>query len=432
MKETNSIEYNDKVLNFMAMTETGDPEVATKYLQAANWDETTAVNNFFSKIKVNNNFNNIMKDEPNMNNSYNNNILDKNLINNNNNENINIRRNNNKNFQENEGFLSKYILSPLRAILGACIEKREVDLEEEERIFHLLPNKVNDTRKFCECIRRKVGIIVFYSVNNVQFLTRFINQLSRNTMLINLMKKYLYIFPLLANTNDGYKMQNVITDSQLVFPAFVFCFNDSNVQRGDYLDIIFDRNQVINILEGEITLDIFNNALIDCIEKLGIQQNINNLGNLTDGEVLQQQKIDMENLEMQAQKREEELRKEKLLEQKRKKEEELKEKELEKKVDEAKKRIVEEPEDNDPNSTIICFRYPDGETRKDRRFLKTHTIQNLYDYVTSLGKDIYTEEENNKFSLYQPFPPKKYDNMENTLEKEGLFPNAVIQIREEE
>ena len=160
MKETNSIEYNDKVLNFMAMTETGDPEVATKYLEAANWDETTAVNNFFSKIKVNNNFNNIMKDEQNMNNSNNNKILNKNLINNN--ENINIR-NNNKNIQENEGFISKYILSPLRAILGACLEKREVDLEEEERIFHLLPNKVNDTRKFCECIRRKVGIIVFYS-----------------------------------------------------------------------------------------------------------------------------------------------------------------------------------------------------------------------------------------------------------------------------
>jgi hypothetical protein len=364
-----------------------------------------------------------------MNNSNNNNILNKNLINNN--ENINII-NNNKNIQENEGFISKYILSPLRAILGACIEKREVDLEEEERIFHLLPNKVNDTRKFCECIRRKVGIIVFYSGNNVQFLTRFINQLSRNTMLINLMKQYLYIYPLLANTNDGYKMQNVITDSQLVYPSFVFCFNDSNGQRGDYLDIIFDRNHVINILEGEITLDIFNNALIDCIEKLGIQQNINNLGNMTDGEVLQQQKIDMENLEMQAQKREEELRKEKLLVQKRKKEEELKVKELEKKVNEAKKRIVEEPEDNNPNSTVICFRYPDGETRKVRRFLKTHTIQNLYDYVTSLGKDIYTEEENNKFSLYQPFPPKKYDNMENTLEKEGLFPNAVIQIREEE
>ena len=80
---------------------------------------------------------------------------------------------------------------------------------------------------------------------------------------------------------------------------------------------------------------------------------------------------------------------------------------------------------------MICFRYPDGEKVKNRRFLKSHTIQNLYDYVTSLGKEIYTEEENNSFSLYQPFPPKKYEEMGNTLEQEGLFPNAFVQIREE-
>ena len=58
-------------------------------------------------------------------------------------------------------------------------------------------------------------------------------------------------------------------------------------------------------------------------------------------------------------------------------------------------------------------------------------IQNLYDYVTSLGEEIYTEKENKNFSLNQPFPPKKYENMDNTLEQENLFPNAVIQIREE-
>ena len=35
--------------------------------------------------------------------------------------------------------------------------------------------------------------------------------------------------------------------------------------------------------------------------------------------------------------------------------------------------------------------------------------------MESLGEEIYTEKENNKFSLYQPFPPKKYDNMEKVL-----------------
>ena len=113
-------------------------------------------------------------------------------------------------------------------------------------------------------------------------------------------------------------------------------------------------------------------------------------------------------------------------------EEEAKIKKIAIKVSEAKQKIVEEPSEEDPNATMICFRYPDGKKRKDRRFLKSHTIQNLYDYVTSLGSEIYSEEGNNIFSLYQPFPSKKYDMMENTLEKEGLFPNAVIQIREEE
>ena len=162
MNKSNTIDNNSKVLNFMAMTETGDPEVATKYLEAANWDEPAAVNYFFSKIKVSNNYNNNenIRDEININNE-NNNILNRNLINNDN--------TNNNNNQENEGFISKWILSPLKAILGACQERREVDLEEEERIFHLLPNKINESHRFCQLIQRKIGIIIFYTANNVNF-----------------------------------------------------------------------------------------------------------------------------------------------------------------------------------------------------------------------------------------------------------------------
>ena len=434
MNNSNAIEYNSKVLDFMAMTETGDPEVATKYLKEANWDETAAVNNFFSKIKVNNNLNNnnIMGDELNNNNNLNNNILNRNLINNDNIDNTNTNNNINNNNQENEGFISRWILNPLRAILGSCVEKREVDIEEEERIFHLLPNKINDSHRFCQLIKRKIGIIIFYTANNIQFLNRFINQLSRNSMLINLLKKNFFVYPLLANTNEGYKMQNVISDNQMIYPSFVFCFNNSNNRRGDFRDIILSRDHVYNILEGEsINLDVFNNTLLDCMDRVGFGNMGNNLGGLTDAEVLEQQKIDMENLEKQVQKKEEEQKKERILEQQKKLEEELKLKQIENKAKEAKKKIVDEPDINNPNVTTICFRYPDGEKRKDRRFLKSHTIQNLYDYVTSLGKEIYTEEDNNSFSLYQPFPPKKYVEMDNTLEKEGLFPNAVIQIREE-
>ena len=408
MKEnSNFIEKETKVLDFMAMTETGDPAVAKKYLESSKWDVTEAVNSFFSRINVNNN---IPRNEINVNT---NNILNGNLNNNNN------QINNNS---ENESFFNKYIVSPIsgifNALIGSCKEKRDIEKDEEERIFHFLPNKIFDSYKFCKLITRRIGIIIFYSANDVQFLNNFVSQISRNSMIMNLLKQYFVIYPLLANTNDGYKMQNIVTDSQLMFPSFVFCFNGSfNQNIDDYQNYIFDRTFVINILEGNsINLESFNNSLINCTEQLGVNYS-NNDGfvPMSDGEVLQKQKNEMEELEKQTRIREEE----------------KKLKEIEKKAKDAKRKIVDEPQEGNPDSTTICFRYPDGEKMKNRRFLKTHKIQNLYDYVTSLGNEIYSEEGNNGFSLYQPFPPKKYTNMENTLEKEGLFPNAVIQIREE-
>ena len=103
----------------------------------------------------------------------------------------------------------------------------------------------------------------------------------------------------------------------------------------------------------------------------------------------------------------------------------------EKKAKVFKIKLEEEPKEDNPDCTTIIFKYPDGERRIKRRFLKNNNIQNLYDYVNSLGKEIYTQKEKNTFSLFRPFPPNKFDNMKNTLEKEGLFPLAVIQIREE-
>ena len=72
------------------------------------------------------------------------------------------------------------------------------------------------------------------------------------------------------------------------------------------------------------------------------------------------------------------------------------------------------------------------EKRIERRFLKTNTVQTLYDFVLTLGRDIYTETEYDKFSLIQPFPFKAYTDMNKTLEEEKLVPNAVLQIKEED
>ena len=278
--------------------------------------------------------------------------------------------------------------------------------------------------------------IIFYDGNCINFLKGLFTQISRSTDIMNLMKENFTIYPILDNTKDGNKIQDLIIDennNELLLPAFIFCFNKQN-NKNTYLNPILNKNHVIYTLEGETTdINAFYSALRETSNKY-LNQNKNDIntsnsldksfGLLTDGEILNQQKFEMEELERKAQMKEDQIKQEK-------KEEELIEKEIEQRKKEALEKIVEEPDIDNPDVTTICFRYPDGERTKNRRFLKGHKIQNLYDYVASLGEEIYTEKENKNFSLFQPFPPKKYEVMENTLEQESLVPNAVIQIREE-
>ena len=431
MKE--EIDYNSKILNFLAMTETNDQELAAKYLEENDWDETKAVNKFLLRINEGDNNNDLINDNIEQNNIYNDSNRSTNeLINEINNEN-NIELNNNKK----ENLFYKYCIKlPYQFLLNCCSENREISKTEERKLFQPLPNLMDDFVEFCHLIKRKIGIIIFYDGNSINFLKSLISQISRSTNIMNLMKENFYIYPILENTKDGNKIQELIIDennNELIIPAFIFCFNKEN-NRNPYLNPILNKNHVIYTLEG-ISTDInsFYSTLKEASDKY-LNQNKNDInttnsldksfGLLTDGEILNQQKFEMEELERKAQMKEEQLTKEK-------KEEELIEKEIEKRKKEALTKIVEEPDADNPDITTICFRYPDGERTKNRRFLKSHKIQNLYDYVASLGEEIYSEKENKNFSLYQPFPPKKYENMENTLEQESLVPNAVIQIREE-
>ena len=448
MKEKEEIDYSSKVLNFMAMTETNNPEIATKYLEESKWDETIAVNQFFSKINTKDNINqtqniykndNIIEKIDNDNsNKYSfkreidfklSNDLSQNLID----KNINGNKNKENNIIDNTNCFNKYIFDPIKSFFCSCCKRSETEGEEDIN-FQLLPNNISDFILFCESIKKKIGIIIIYQSKNSHFLNQFINQVCQNTLIINLLKENYTIFPVKSNSNEGIKIQNVVGNKELIYPIFFFCYNYSkNVSNSN-----FKKTNIISKLESEsITLDTFYSILIDNYEKIkniiNNKKNEDNFNSLTDAEVLNLQKSEMEELEKQVQKREEELKNQKLIEEKQKKlEEELFKQKEEKMIEEAKIKVVDEPNEDNPDATTISFRYPDGEKRKNRRFLKIHTIQNLYDFVESLGNEIYTEEENHKFSLYQPFPPKKFEEMNNTLENEGLFPNAVIQIKEEE
>ena len=105
----------------------------------------------------------------------------------------------------------------------------------------------------------------------------------------------------------------------------------------------------------------------------------------------------------------------------------------EKEAEKSKQLLPEEPEENNPDVSQIILRYPDGEKTIERRFLKTEKINVLYLLVKSKGREIFFDQESNNFDLIYGFPPKNLDNSKNnTLEDEGLFPNAIIQIREKE
>ena len=412
MKEYDEDE-NQKLLNFMEISKINDINLARKYLISANWDEEQAMNVYFSrKDKIN--F--INENEKNINIPNINNIPQNKSSNNN-------SPNNNDN---NEGFFSRYIFSPLLTLFSSCYNHSDSDEEDDSKIFHFLPNKVKDFSKFTLYIKKYSGIIFFYDRNNFEFLKEFINKICRNTTIMDILKQKCLIFPILSTSSNGYKIQDIISDSNLTCPSLIFCYNKEK-------ENIFGKNNIIKMIKEEsMSIDIFYKTLTNLImqidEKNNINKNIlqesNSYNILTDGEILQRQKKEMEELEKNAQKMDENIKMEN------NKKKEILEK-IEKTAEELKKKFELEPDKDNPDCCTISFRFPDGDKRQDRRFLKNNKVKDLYDYVKSLGNEIYTEEGNGVFSLYQPFPPKKYENMENTLENEGLFPNAVIQIKEE-
>jgi hypothetical protein len=172
------------------------------------------------------------------------------------------------------------------------------------------------------------------------------------------------IYPILVSSNEGKRIISLIGE-HLLYPAIVFAFNKNSST--------FNRSSVIDRLEGHVSFDVFRDTLFRNIE---LKENLKNNKNLSsNANLIQQQKEEIENLErMERDKKrvEDEKRKkeETEKEEKRKKEEELSLKKIHK-----QKCLPEEPSADNTNATHIIFRYPDGNRRVDRRFLKTDKLQ---------------------------------------------------------
>ena len=220
-----------------------------------------------------------------------------------------------------------------------------------------------------------------------------------------------YISTTSNKSNNNYKINTINKNNNTINNL-----NNKNENNFDYQNIINDIN---NYLPEDINKDIKTNR--------------DSYTYMTDGEILARQEREMKKLEkMEETKRLEEEKKER---EKKEEEEKKKQEELIEKIqiDSLLNILPGEPSDDNPDKCIILFRFPDGEKVVQRKFLKTDNVSLLYLYVKSLGREIYEENDERHFSLIQSFPFKNFDEFQNnSLEEEGLFPNAVLQIKTSE
>ena len=90
------------------------------------------------------------------------------------------------------------------------------------------------------------------------------------------------------------------------------------------------------------------------------------------------------------------------------------------------------PNENNSYEVSKCkikFHYPNTTRYKIQKFNKTEKISSLFNFVESLGRDIYENQNFNGFELIHGFPPKYLAEVKNnTIEQEGLFPFSEVYI----
>ena len=64
--------------------------------------------------------------------------------------------------------------------------------------------------------------------------------------------------------------------------------------------------------------------------------------------------------------------------------------------------------------------------RISRRFLKSDRIEDMYNFIESLGDKMQLEDESKDFEIVQTMPRKVYSDKDKTLLDEGLFPRAIL------
>ena len=263
-----------------------------------------------------------------------------------------------------------------------------------------------------------------YENNNIIINNNNINNEIKSEMDINYKKK-----KNMKNEIDYPNYGDFFLGDSIEIPNLFGVYNNSFIP--DY-NLEKQDNNIIN-KENKINKDndqhIFNNNNnnLNKLEESDMRLR-DSIYNLSDGQVLAKREEEIKKLE----KIQEEKEKREKEEKRRQEEEEKKIKNYEKESEYAKMILAPEPDDKNPDTCHIRFRLPDGEKVLERKFLKSDKISVLYDYIKSIGREIFMEPDANDFNIIcMGFPPKNLENLKNsTLEKEGLYPNSILQIQE--
>lgn len=428
--------FNSKVGN-------SDFDKAIDHLIIADWDEQKAVEMY---LRLNKKKNAPQSKLPSINTKYNNNIqnpkslapLNNQKINNNNRTEINITD----------------------ELLKNNIPYKNKDFAYFTDLFQYLQNKLILVEKsldgFLKSLKEHPGIIILLNTKKIEELKKHIPKIINNFICPDI-NRITVMFPIMFDSFIGDKIIKQFACYN--FPSYIFCQYESQrlIKVNGKMEGVFNINLFIdNVLKSLPEAKSNLKASLKTSLKKSIMFNYNEVDQeddfnsfgkskekdkdiklkdsiygLSDGSILKKREQEIQELEREQL---EKVKKEEEKKRKIKEEENLNKKRIEdyeKGAEMSKKLLPEEPEENNPEVSHIIFRYPDGEKTIERRFLKTNRINYLYLFVKSKGREIFFEQESNDFDLIYGFPPKNLDNSRyNTLEDEGLFPNAIIQIRE--
>ena len=435
-----NINYAEKISNFNLMVNNHNEDIAYKYLSQAGWDETQAAKIFNEEIK---------KMEQ---------TLSKYLHSKERKEKMKPKHINN---------YPEYKIDSINGILNRITSYFKEDNNKYFFRFSKIKNAVQILDNFIQKLKTtgKTGIIIIYSSNHLRIIGEHFKNIINEPLSKELFFNNTYIYPAIDTSLEGDNFINELNCTKL--PTFIICKYKNNeslaiigkieisydkpFNLSDFRDKILESEQAYSNLQKkknnkneenknfeikENNKDKKNEYIPDYRDyEFEDEENIdflnnfpeNNNINMTDGQVLAMQELKLKELEKIQEKKQ--IEENKIIE-----EEENYKNIIDKEIEESKKikeKIKPEPDDDNPDKCIIVFRYPDGEKNIQRKFLKQDKIIVLYDFIKSLGREIFTENEHHHFSLLQTFPYKLFDERkESNLEEEGLFPNSVLQIKE--